>query len=123
MAKFRHPLSAYTERVDFVPTFIGTLILGTIYFAIRGVWRHAIASLLFAVLTCGISWFIYPFFAPGIIRRDYLRKGWIRVYGRSQSMNKTQVGVVDQDIKMGQPLYRNPNDGKYYPSNVRSAAA
>jgi 3-isopropylmalate dehydratase small subunit len=32
-----------------------------------------------ALVTAGISWVIYPFFAKDIIARNYLRKGWIPV--------------------------------------------
>jgi len=32
-----------------------------------------------AILTIGVSWLIYPFFASSIIRKNYLRKGWTQV--------------------------------------------
>jgi hypothetical protein len=32
------------------------LLFGCIYFAVRGVWTHAVASALLAIVTVGISW-------------------------------------------------------------------
>ena len=35
------------------------------------------AALLAAIVTGGLSWLVYPFFAKGIMRTHYLRKGWM----------------------------------------------
>ena len=59
--------------------WLWTLLFGTIYFAVKGVWTHVVASLLLAIPTYGLSWLVYPFFANGIVRRHYLRKGWIEL--------------------------------------------
>jgi hypothetical protein len=42
-----------------------------------GIWSHAAISLLLAIVTSLISWFIYPFFANAIVRKHYLRNGWV----------------------------------------------
>ncbi len=75
--RFKNPLNGYVEEVT--APWLWTLLFGTIYFAVRGVWTHAVVSLIFAVCTAGISWLIYPFFATGIFRRYYLQKVWIEV--------------------------------------------
>jgi hypothetical protein len=54
-------------------------LFGFVYFAVKGVWTHAIASLTLAIVTAGVSWFFYPFFARGAVEKNYLRKGWIPV--------------------------------------------
>ncbi len=59
--------------------WLWVLLFGFVYFAVKGVWTHAIAGLVLAFLTFGISWLIYPFFAGSIMRTNYLRKGWIQV--------------------------------------------
>ena len=60
--------------------FTGTKPLnGGIYFIVRGLWAHAFLWLIFLPMTYGISWVIYPFFAPSIVRRQYLRAGWIEL--------------------------------------------
>ncbi|MBB1127249.1 hypothetical protein [Thiospirillum jenense] len=76
--KFRNPSNGYTEKVSSV-AWLWVLLFGTIYFIIKGVWTHALVSFIFALLTAGISWLIYPFFASSIMRRHYLKKGWIEV--------------------------------------------
>ncbi|MGZ8172842.1 MULTISPECIES: hypothetical protein [Methylobacter] len=75
--KFKNPTNGYTETVN--AAFLWTLLFGTLYFAVRGVWTHVFASAVLAVLTIGVSWLIYPFFASSIIRKNYLRKGWTQV--------------------------------------------
>jgi len=42
-------------------------------------WGHAIGSFILVVLTGGIAWLIYPFFAKSIIKKHYLRHGWIEI--------------------------------------------
>jgi hypothetical protein len=53
-----------------------TFLFGPLYFAVHGVWSHAVISLVVALLTVGLSWVVYPFLAPSILRNAYLRKGW-----------------------------------------------
>lgn len=71
---FRHPKSG--QQTDIDRAWLWTLLFGVIYFAIKGVWTHAIASLLLAFGTAGISWLIYPVFAKKIVRNHLLVKGW-----------------------------------------------
>lgn len=54
-----------------------TFLFGTFYFMSKGNWLHAVLSLLFALFSAGISWFIYPFFAKKVMRTFYLKKGWV----------------------------------------------
>src|SRR2546427_10442657 len=42
------------------------LLFGFFYFAIKGIWTHAVVGVVLACCTFGISWLIYPFFANGI---------------------------------------------------------
>jgi hypothetical protein len=74
---FRNPANGHVERIDGVWAWV--LLLGCIYFAAKGVWTHAVAALLAAVVTGGLSWFVYPFFAGKVMRTHYLRKGWVAV--------------------------------------------
>lgn len=57
--------------------FLWCLLFGFIYFIYKGIWTHAVISLLLAIVTAGVSWIIYPFFASEIVRNKYLRDGWI----------------------------------------------
>lgn len=72
---FRNPVNGHTE--DIGGCWAWVLLLGCIYFAAKGVWTHAVAALLAAIVTGGLSWLVYPFFAKGIMRTHYLRKGWM----------------------------------------------
>jgi hypothetical protein len=75
--KFRNPANGYEEEVGHA--WLWCLLFGFIYFAIKGVWTHAAASLALAIITAGISWVIYPFFARVAVEKSYLRRGWIPV--------------------------------------------
>jgi hypothetical protein len=74
---FRNPSNGYVETVD--SPGLWTLLFGCFYFAAKGVWTHAVVSFGLAILTCGVSWFIYPFFARRILEVHYLRKAWQEV--------------------------------------------
>jgi len=76
--RFRNPSNGYTEKVSGF-AWLWTLLFGGFYFAVKGVWTHAIVGLLIVAPTFGISWLVYPFFARSIMRTHYLRKGWIEV--------------------------------------------
>ena len=59
--RFKNPQNDYVEGVSLA--WLWVLLFGTIYFAVKGVWGHALVSFIFAFITWGISWLIYPFFA------------------------------------------------------------
>ena len=74
--KFKNPSNDYVEEAPSL-AWLWALLFGPLYFAIKGVWPHALGSLVLAIVTFGISHFIYFFFANSIIRKSYLKKGWI----------------------------------------------
>lgn len=76
--KFKNPTNGYIVRVSPL-CWLWVLLFGGIYFAVNGVWKHFIAGILLAVPTVGISWLLYPFFTPGIMRHHYLSQGWEQV--------------------------------------------
>jgi len=67
--------------------FLRTFLFGFVYFAVKGIWTHAIVSLVLVIAlgswSWGIGgllvWLIYPFFARSIVRAHYLRRGWVEV--------------------------------------------
>ena len=71
---FRHSQTNFVVTCNY--PFLWTLIFGCFYFLEKGNYKHAIISLLAAGCTAGISWFIYPFFAKGIMTNYYLKKGY-----------------------------------------------
>jgi hypothetical protein len=75
--RFRNPANSYEESIGMPGLWC--LLFGCFYFAVKGIWTHAVVALFAAILTFGISWLIYPFFARKIVETHYLRKGWIPV--------------------------------------------
>ena len=75
--KFQNPTNGFTETAG--APFLWCLLFGCFYFAFKGVWNHAVISFVVAILTVGLGWLIYPFFASGIVRSHYLRMGWQQV--------------------------------------------
>lgn len=76
--KFKNPSNGYIEETPLY-AWLWILLFGTLFFIVKGIWRHALISFLCALLTWGISCLVYPFFASNIMRKHYLRKGWIEV--------------------------------------------
>jgi hypothetical protein len=59
--------------------FLGCLLLGPLYFFRLGNRRQALWSLGLLPLTLGISHFVYPVLAPGLMRAMYREQGWKRL--------------------------------------------
>lgn len=75
--RFRNQANGYEEDAELC--WFWTLLGGPIYFAVRGIWTHAVVSVLAVLCTFGISWLVYPLFASRIVRRHYLGRGWVEV--------------------------------------------
>lgn len=75
--RFRNPANGHIESAEHA--FILCLLFGTFYFLAKGIMTHAILSALLAIMTFGVSWLIYPLFAPRIVATNYLRRGWLPV--------------------------------------------
>jgi hypothetical protein len=71
---FHNPQNGYEEEVTCPGLW--TFLFGPLYFAMRGVWTHAVLSFVLAIVTWGLSWLVYPFAARDLMRTHYLRKGW-----------------------------------------------
>lgn len=82
--RFKNINNNYVEECS-VP-WMWSLFFGSLYFAFKGVWSHTLISIILAFVTFGLSWLIYPFFAKGIIRKKYLRDGWIELNDYNQPL-------------------------------------
>lgn len=71
---FRHPKTQQVTDLTNIPLW--ALLFGAIYFAVKGIWTHAVAGILLAIVTAGISWLVYPLFARQIMRNHLLLTGW-----------------------------------------------
>jgi ribosomal protein L37E len=75
--RFQNPTNGHIEEIR--NPGLWSFLFGFFYFAVHGIWTHAVAGLLLGVPTIGLSWLIYPFYAEGIVRRHYLKLGWTDV--------------------------------------------
>lgn len=75
--RYLNPINGYAE--DSSLPFLWCLLFGPLYFLAKGIWLHAVASLVLALCTAGMSWLIYPFAAGSIVRSHYGRRGWTRI--------------------------------------------
>jgi hypothetical protein len=86
---FRHPHTGVISRVTAQGSFWLTLGLGSFYFAYKEHWLAAVGGILAALLTYGLSWLVFPFFAHRLIIDNYRRKGWIEIgEGLDQKMSE-----------------------------------
>ena len=76
---FRNPQNDTVIEPSSPLSWLWVFLLGFIYFAVKGIWTHAVVNLVLFACTAGLSQFVYPFFTYGIIRRHYLNKGWMIV--------------------------------------------
>lgn len=84
MAKyFQHPVSGSVVKATGEFSWLWAFLFGPFYFGYKGLWGHAVLYVLAAIVTFCVSWFIYPFFAKGIVVRRYLDMGWREVSSRS----------------------------------------
>jgi hypothetical protein len=75
--RFRNPMNGYVEEVGHAGFWC--LIFGFFYLAYKGAWTAAAIGFGLAIITGGLSWFILPFFARGMVSKGYLQRGWIPV--------------------------------------------
>jgi hypothetical protein len=76
---YENPNNGQRVSVGSLGPFFWCLLFGCFYFMVKGSWKHVLISFLAACVTFGISWLLYPYFAPGIIRKFYEDKGYIQV--------------------------------------------
>ena len=73
--KYKNPSNGYVETASSI-AWLWVSLWAPIYFAVKGIWTHAILSLVLGIVTFGISNLVYVFLANSIIRKSYLKKGW-----------------------------------------------
>lgn len=78
MAVFENPMNGYRVSTSSL-AWLWTLLFGIFYFAYKGLWKHVFFGFFLALITLGISWLIYPFFIGGILKKQYLMKGFKQI--------------------------------------------
>ena len=69
------------------------LFLGSIWFAVKGMWLWAIGSFLIVSSTCGLAWLIFPFFANGMYKKHLRQNGWLN---EEQAKGTAPIGQQQQ---------------------------
>ena len=59
--------------------WLWTFIFGIFYPLYKGAWMNALAGFILGILTAGLSWIIYPFFAGKAIGAELEHQGWTRI--------------------------------------------
>ena len=85
--RFQNPANDYIEVGYTGWSHLWAFFFTPLYYAVKGIWTHAIVSLILhltiGVSTLGIGSFfiglVYAFANPSIIRAYYLRKNWVEV--------------------------------------------
>lgn len=84
---FENPANGYREEIG-TSAYFGMFFLGCIYLAYKGPWKHIFIWLLvvgipaigsggpFLLLSLPITTVIYTILIPGILEKDYFRRGW-----------------------------------------------
>lgn len=72
--KFENTTNGYIEESK-CPWF-WLLCFGWMYLAYKGAGGMAFIWIVAYIFTMGISMFIFPFFAKGIIEKAYKKRGW-----------------------------------------------
>ena len=90
MATYINPVNGYKGHNNLA--FLWCLLFGTFYFLLKGIYKHAIISLIASVCTFGFAWLIYPFFAPSIVENFYLEKGFT-----TEARYEAQRGIAEKE--------------------------
>ena len=88
--KFKNPTNNHTESAYSPLSWLWVLLFGPIYWAVRGVWRHAVVHFFVGLLgimlspltlfiSAGVSLIVhilYAAFCFPILNKHYMRMGW-----------------------------------------------
>lgn len=72
----RHPINGAVEEV-WEGFSWPCLFLGFIWYIYKGMWGWGIIALVLAILTWGISWLVFPFFANEQHAKSLLERGYL----------------------------------------------
>jgi hypothetical protein len=76
---FKNPSNGYVEQATGKFSVLWAIVFGPLYFARKRMWFHTMMSAAVTLATVGLGLLVYGFFAPDLVKKDYLRRGWIEV--------------------------------------------
>ena len=80
---FRNPTNNFVVKTSMC--WLWALLFGPFYFGYKGLWGNVALGMIAGLLTVGLSWLIYPFFAGMLVRSRYREMGWHEVPGMAAS--------------------------------------
>lgn len=94
-----HPASK-----DRVPVYSGfswpCLFAGCFWYGAKGLWGMGILAFLLALVTSGLSWLVFPFFANDQFRKSLLKDGYLPEEQVERMAVQMQGSVADEISKL-----------------------
>jgi hypothetical protein len=69
------------------------LFFGVFWFLYKSMWIWALVSLILAIFTSGLSWFVMPFFANGLHSKGLIKAGWLTSAAAKETMVSPETHV------------------------------
>lgn len=88
------------------------LFLGFIWYIYKGMWGWGVITLILAILTWGLSWLVFPFFANEQYAKSLLKQGYLneeqwnekkkaeKLASNTLSQNQASSSVSDELLKL-----------------------
>ncbi len=85
--QFKNPQNGYVETATTGISWLWAFLWAPIYYAVKGIWTHAIVSFLLAWVLGGVTFglaaliigIVYACMNKSIVRSHYLKRGWIEL--------------------------------------------
>ena len=87
--KFENPANGHVESSSSSLSWLWVLLFGPLYWAFRGVWRHAVVHFILAPITLGLAHIAYTFFTYKILNNHYRKMGWKSVESKKKAKAAT----------------------------------
>lgn len=98
---FVHPITR-----DRIPVFRGfswpCFFAGCFWYVAKGLWGMGIFVFLIAVVTSGLAWFVFPFFANDQYRKSLLKDGYLPEEQIGRSPIAVDGSVADEIRKLAE---------------------
>lgn len=75
------------------------LLFGVFWFLYKRLYGWAAITFLAAIITSGIAWFVFPFFANGVHRSSLQKSGWLQEAQAAEFVVSPETHVRCQDCK------------------------
>ena len=98
MTAFTNPQNNHQEDVHLA--WLWALLFGPLYFAYKRCFGHAIIAFTLAVMSFGLTFIIYAFFANKIVCNNYLSRGWLKATQQIHASHTIEEEPDEED----QPL-------------------